>query len=122
MINYQPAPPDFDRLFHAIADPTRRQIVERLARGPAAVSELAGPFAISLPAILQHLRVLEGSGLIRSEKVGRVRVCRFEPAAMRAAERWMTQRRTAWEHQLDRLGEFLGETGTDNDTDSKEIS
>jgi DNA-binding transcriptional ArsR family regulator len=84
-------------------------MVERLSRGPASVSTLAQPFAMSLPAVLQHLQVLEASGLVRSEKVGRVRTCRIEPAALRTAERWITGRRTSWERRLDRLGEYLAE-------------
>jgi DNA-binding transcriptional ArsR family regulator len=98
-----------DLLFHALADPTRRVMVERLSRGPATVSDLARPLAISLPAVLQHLQVLEGSGLVRSEKVGRVRTCRLEPGALGAAERWIAARRTAWERRLDRLGALLAE-------------
>jgi DNA-binding transcriptional ArsR family regulator len=96
-----------DQLFHALADPTRRGMVERLSRGPASVSELARPLAISLPAVVQHLRVLERSGLVRSEKVGRVRTCRIEPAALRPAERWIAERRAGWERRLDRLGDVL---------------
>jgi DNA-binding transcriptional ArsR family regulator len=98
-----------DRLFQALADPTRRDIVERLTREPASVSELARPLPISLPAVFQHLQVLEASGLVRSEKVGRVRTCHVEPAALRAAERWIADRRTSWERRLDRLGEYLAE-------------
>ncbi len=84
-------------------------MVERLTRGPASVSELAKPLAMSLPAVVQHLQVLEASGLVRSEKVGRVRTCRIEPAALRTAERWIADRRTTWERRLDRLGAFLNE-------------
>ncbi|HEX2033442.1 MAG TPA: metalloregulator ArsR/SmtB family transcription factor [Chloroflexota bacterium] len=98
-----------DRMFHALADPTRRAMVERLSRGPASVSELARPLAMSLPAVVQHLQVLEASGLVRSEKVGRVRTCRIEPAALRLAERWITERRESWERRLDRLGDYLAE-------------
>lgn len=83
--------------------------MERLSRGPASVSELAEPLTMSLPAVVQHLQVLEDSGLIRSEKVGRVRTCRIAPDALRTAERWIGERRTQWERRLDRLGEFLGE-------------
>jgi DNA-binding transcriptional ArsR family regulator len=96
-------------MFQALADPTRRVIVERLSRGPASVSELAQPLAMSLSAVVQHLQVLELSRLVRSEKVGRVRTCRIEPAALRTAEHWITQRRTSWERRLDRLGEYLAE-------------
>src|SRR6478735_3699014 len=92
-----------DRLFHALADPTRLAMVERLSRGPASVSELARPFAISLPAVVQHLQILEASGLVRSEKVGRVRTCRIEPKTLRTAERWINRRRSEWERRLDRL-------------------
>jgi DNA-binding transcriptional ArsR family regulator len=96
-----------DRVFQALADPTRRAIVERLAAGPASVSELARPQQMSLPAVLQHLQVLQASGLIRSGKSGRVRTCRLEPAALRTAEDWMTRQRADWERRLDQLGEFL---------------
>jgi DNA-binding transcriptional ArsR family regulator len=98
-----------DRVFQALADPTRRGMVERLSRGPASVSELAKPFAMSLPAVVQHLQVLEASGLVRSEKVGRVRTCRIEPATMGLAEQWIAERRSSWERRLDRLGEYLAE-------------
>jgi DNA-binding transcriptional ArsR family regulator len=96
-----------DPVFHALADPTRRSIVERLSRGAATVSELAKPLTISLPAVLQHLRVLEGSGLVRTEKVGRVRTCHIEPAALSTAEQWIAARRADWEQRLDRLGDYL---------------
>jgi DNA-binding transcriptional ArsR family regulator len=100
---------DVDLLFQALADPSRRAIVERLTRGPASVSELARPLKMSMPAVVQHLHVLERSGLVRSEKVGRVRTCAVEPAALRAAEGWIAERRTAWERSLDRLGKYLTE-------------
>ncbi len=96
-----------DDVFQALADPSRRDMVERLARGPASVSELARPLPMSLSATLQHLRVLEACDLVRSEKVGRVRTCRIEPATLARAERWITQRRATWERRLDRLGVFL---------------
>jgi DNA-binding transcriptional ArsR family regulator len=96
-----------NRTFHALADPGRRAMVERLGRGPASVSQLAQPLAMSLPAVVQHLAVLQASGLVASEKVGRVRTCRLEPAAMSLAEQWINQRRTDWEARLDRLGEHL---------------
>ena len=98
-----------DLVFHALSDPTRRGIVERLGRGPATVGELARPLDMSLPAALQHLAVLETSGLVRSEKVGRVRTCRIEPSALRRAEGWIAARRTLWERRLDKLGELLAE-------------
>jgi DNA-binding transcriptional ArsR family regulator len=82
-------------------------LVERLSRGPASVSELAQPFAMSLPAIHQHLAVLEASGLVASQKVGRVRTCRIQPQALSLAEQWITERRAEWERKLDRLGEHL---------------
>ena len=96
-----------DLMFQALADPSRRVMVERLTRGPASVSELAKPLAMSLPAVVQHLQVLEASGLVRSEKVGRVRTCHIEPKALRRAEQWIAERRTMWERRLDRLGEIL---------------
>ncbi len=98
---------DLDRAFAALADPTRRSMVTRLSLGPASVGELAEPLAMSLPAVLQHLRVLETSGLVRSRKVGRVRTCRLEPAAIDATEAWISNLRSAWEQRLDRLGDYL---------------
>jgi len=94
-------------MFQALADPTRRMMVDRLSRGPASVSELAKPFDMSLPAVVQHLQVLEHSGLVKSEKVGRVRTCSIDPGAMSLAEKWINDRRIHWEQRLDRLGEFL---------------
>lgn len=96
-----------DLMFQALADPTRRMMVDRLSRGPASVSELARPFDMSLPAVVQHLQVLEQSGLIKSEKVGRVRTCTIDSGALSQAEKWINDRRIQWEHRLDRLGEFL---------------
>ena len=101
--------PPLDRVFHALADPTRRIMVERLSQGPASVSELAQPLDMSLPAVIQHLQVLEASGLVRSEKAGRVRTCRIERAALRTAEHWIAGRRATWELRLDRLGDYLAE-------------
>ena len=98
-----------DLTFQALADPTRRRMVARLSRGPASVSELARPLPISLPAVLQHLQMLEASGLVRSEKKGRVRTCRIEPNAMRSAEGWIAEQRALWEGRLDRLEAFLEE-------------
>jgi DNA-binding transcriptional ArsR family regulator len=86
-----------DRVFHALADPSRRLMVERLGRGPASVSELARPLTMTLAAVVQHLQVLEASGLVRTEKVGRVRTCRIEPAALRTAERWISERRSGYD-------------------------
>jgi DNA-binding transcriptional ArsR family regulator len=106
MLNQTPTQ-SLDLMFQALADPTRRMMVDRLSRGPASVSELAKPFRMSLPAVVQHLQVLEQSGLVRSEKVGRVRTCTIDTGAMSLAEKWINDRRIAWEHRLDRLGEFL---------------
>src|SRR2546422_6696288 len=106
MANHQPR---LDLLFQALAAPARRVIVERLSRGPATVSELAKPLPMSLSAVVQHLRVLQVSGLVRSEKVGRVRTCRIEPAALGPVERWIGARRSSWERRLDRLCEDLAE-------------
>jgi DNA-binding transcriptional ArsR family regulator len=99
-----------DTTFQALSDPSRRSIVTRLSRGPASVSELAEPLEISLPAVMQHLDVLQRSGLVRSEKVGRVRTCRLDPAPMRSVERWIAQHRGEWETHLDRLGDVLDAT------------
>ncbi|MCX4389901.1 metalloregulator ArsR/SmtB family transcription factor [Micromonospora peucetia] len=96
-----------DRVFQALTDGTRRVMVERLIRGPASVSELAGPLEMSLPAVMQHVQVLEACGLVRSEKIGRVRTCRIEPDVLRAAEDWLAEQRTSWERRLDRLGDHL---------------
>lgn len=98
-----------DRVFQALADPARRRMVQRLSRGPASVSELAQPLDMSLSAVVQHLDVLERSGLVRSRKIGRVRTCRIEPAALRTAEQWIAGRRSAWERRLDRLGAYLAQ-------------
>ena len=107
--HYEPVERDVDLLFQALADPSRRAMVDRLTYGPASVSELARPLAMSLPAVVQHLHVLESSGLVHSEKLGRVRTCSIQPAALRAAERWIAERRTVWEQNLDRLGQYLAE-------------
>jgi DNA-binding transcriptional ArsR family regulator len=98
-----------DRVFHALAEPMRRAIVERLSAGPMSVSELAQPFDVTLAAIVQHLQVLEEGGIVRSDKVGRVRTCRLEPGGLKLAERWISERRSLWERRLDRLGELLSE-------------
>lgn len=109
-------PPSLDLMFQALADPSRRTIVERLCAGPASVSELAQPLAMSLPSVMQHLQLLEGSGLIRSEKVGRVRTCRLEAEALSAAETWINQRRMLMNRRLDALGEYLRATADEDDT------
>jgi DNA-binding transcriptional ArsR family regulator len=110
---------DLDRLFHALADPARRAMVERLSRGPAAVSELAGPLPMSLPAAMQHLGVLEQAGLVRSEKVGRVRTCAIKAGALSQAEQWINARRIEWEHRLDRLGDYLKTLENEGDGDGR---
>lgn len=109
MLKHQP----LDLVFQALSDPARRTMVDRLSRGPASVSELAKPLAMTMSAVVQHLQVLEGSGLVASAKTGRVRLCRIEPAALKAAEDWISTRRAALEHRLDRLGEFLAKTADD---------
>ena len=101
--------PDIDRVFHALGDPTRRAILEKLSEGPISVSRLAEPLDISLAAVVQHLQVLEESGLVQTEKAGRVRTCRIEPAGLSAAEQWIADRRSTWERRLDRLGDLLAE-------------
>ena len=102
MLNYQ-----LDKTFAALADPARRAMVERLVQGPATVSELARPLPMSLPAAMLHLKVLAESGLVTSQKVGRVRTCRIEPKMLSQAEHWVAERRALWERHLDRLGQFL---------------
>lgn len=97
------------RVFRALGDPTRRMIVERLSRGPTSVSDLARPLDITLAAVVQHLQVLEESGIVRTEKVGRVRSCRLEGEGLRVAAQWIAERRTAWERRFDRLGDLLQE-------------
>jgi DNA-binding transcriptional ArsR family regulator len=107
-----------DRAFQALSDPVRRGMLSRLSRGPASVSELAEPFNISLPAVLQHLKALEESGLARSEKKGRVRTVRLEPRTLSAAESWIAEQRTQWEARLDRFENYvqtLKRNGEEND-------
>ena len=101
--------PNIDRVFHALGDPMRRAIVEKLSHGPISVSRLADPLKITLAAVVQHLQVLELSGLVETEKVGRVRTCRIEPAGFLAAEQWIGDRRSMWERSFDRLGDLLAE-------------
>jgi DNA-binding transcriptional ArsR family regulator len=101
--------PDIDRIFHALGDPTRRAILEKLSQGPVSVSRLAEPLDITLAAVVQHLQVLEESGLIQTEKVGRVRTCRIESAGLSAAEKWISDRRSIWERRFDRLGDLLAD-------------
>jgi DNA-binding transcriptional ArsR family regulator len=112
MLQYSPPQPTpgeqpIDVVFHALSDANRRAMIDRLFDGPASVSELARPLSISLPAVVQHLHVLEASGVVHSRKVGRVRTCEIEPLALSTAERWIGERRAMWEARLDRLGEFL---------------
>lgn len=107
-------PVSIDRVFAALADPTRRAIVERLCENPASVSELARPLAMSLAAVVQHIQQLQASGLVVSEKRGRVRTCRIEPRALAAAERWLDERRSRWERRFDRLGELLEDEGAED--------
>jgi DNA-binding transcriptional ArsR family regulator len=110
-----------DDAFRALADPTRRAMVERLSRGPVAVSALAEPFAMSLAAVVQHVQILEESGVIRTEKTGRVRTCRLEPRGLEGAERWIAKHRAQWERRLDRLGAFLDqETHTQRHVEKQE--
>jgi DNA-binding transcriptional ArsR family regulator len=107
MLNQQSS---LDLAFQALADPTRRAMIERLSRGPVSVSELARPLAMSLPAVMQHLGVLESAGLVRSRKAGRVRTCSVDPQALGQVEQWIRARQAEWERRLDRLGAYLEET------------
>ncbi|MEM7120173.1 MAG: metalloregulator ArsR/SmtB family transcription factor [Pseudomonadota bacterium] len=109
MPNYQA---DLDTVFHALADPTRRAVLNQLSRGPQAVSQLAEPFDMALPSFLQHLKVLEESGLVRSEKTGRVRTCAMDAKNLSAAEAWIAEQRAIWEGRLDRLEDYLVELKT----------
>ena len=109
---------DVNRVFHALSDATRRQMIERLSEGPVSASELAKPLGVSLAAVVQHLQLLEGCSLVRSEKVGRTRLCRMEPAGLRAVEKWITDRRASWERKFDRLGDLLAEDPPLPDVDS----
>ncbi len=101
--------PDIERVFHALGDPTRRAILERLSQGPISVSRLAEPLDMSLAAVVQHLSVLEKSTLVRTEKLGRVRTCSIDPAGFAVAAQWIADRRSLWERRLDRLGDLLAE-------------
>jgi DNA-binding transcriptional ArsR family regulator len=100
---------DIHRVFHALGDPTRRTIMEKLSEGPISVSQLPLPLHITLAAVVQHLQVLEESGLVRTEKVGRVRTCRIEPQGLSVVEQWINDRRSVWEKRLDRLGDLLAD-------------
>jgi len=101
------AMPPIDGVFRALSDPTRRRVLERLSRSPASVSELAEPFCMALPSFVQHLRVLESSGLVRSSKVGRVRTFQLAPKRLKLAEDWLAQQRSLWERRLDQLDDYL---------------
>jgi len=101
---------NIDRVFQALGDATRRAMLERLSAGPMSVSLLAEPFSMSLAAVVQHLKVLEEAGLVKTEKVGRVRSCRVEAAGLHAAEEWLRARRPEWDRKLDRLVEALDES------------
>jgi DNA-binding transcriptional ArsR family regulator len=118
MLQY--ASEDLDLVFQALADPGRRLMVERLSRGPASVSELGRPLDMSLTAVLQHVQVLQASGLIRSQKVGRTRTCSINPVALRSAEGWIADRRTMVERRLDRLGEYLVQPADKPDSGSEQ--
>jgi DNA-binding transcriptional ArsR family regulator len=98
-----------ERLFHALADPTRLAVVERLCRGPESVKQLAAPFPMALPSFLQHLRILENEGIVVSTKTGRVRTVRVEPKALQQVESWITTQRAYWEDALDRLEQYASE-------------
>lgn len=109
---------ELDRVFQALADPGRRVMLERLSRGPASVSQLGEPLQMSLAAVLQHVQVLEASGLVRSQKIGRTRTCSINSATLRSAESWISERRNLWERRLDHLGDYLADpTGTRPRTD-----
>jgi DNA-binding transcriptional ArsR family regulator len=109
-----------DALYHALADGGRRAMIDRLSRGPATVSELAAPLDMTLSAVVQHLKVLEASGLVRTEKVGRVRTCQVDAGALSLAETWVNERRTLWQRRLDRLGDVLASLPDDDDSSSKD--
>jgi DNA-binding transcriptional ArsR family regulator len=100
---------ELDRVFHALADPTRRAVLQRLSEGDAPVSELAAPFDMALPSFLQHLKVLEDCGLVRSQKSGRIRTCEIAPEPLEAAAGWMSEQRARWERRLDQLDRYLGD-------------
>jgi DNA-binding transcriptional ArsR family regulator len=107
--------PDLDRVFHALADPGRRLMLERLSEGPASVSELGRPLTMSLAAVVQHVQILEGSGLVRTQKLGRTRTCSLNTVTLRSAERWISERRIFVERHLDRLGQYLAETAPNHE-------
>lgn len=108
---------NLDSIFHGLADPTRRAVIARLARGPAPVSELAAPHDMALPSFLKHLKVLEAAGWIESGKAGRVRTCRLRPETAKAAEAWLGEQREHWEARLDRLDAFLAKLNDEGTKD-----
>ncbi len=110
MLKHLQTSDEAELVFHALSDANRRRMIDQLTMGPASVSELAQPLGISLPAVVQHLQVLEASGLVESQKVGRVRTCAVRTQALSEAERWISARRVAWEQNLDRLGAYLERT------------
>ncbi len=121
-----PAPARLDDTFRALADPTRRAVVEALGRGPASVSDLARPFSMALPSFLQHLKLLEECGLVATEKTGRIRICRLKPEPFAAAEHWLEEQRSFWTRRLDRLDAMLAtmkdETGDAPDPSPQEAA
>jgi DNA-binding transcriptional ArsR family regulator len=102
--------PDIQRVFQALGDPTRRVIMEKLTDGPVSVSQLSAPLNMTLAAVVQHIQVLEGSGLVRTEKTGRVRTCRIDPAGLDVVRQWVDARGSLWEKRFDQLGDLLAET------------
>jgi len=102
-----PSLPPIDGIFRALADPTRRRVVERLNRSPASVSELAQPFEMALPSFIEHLRVLEGCGLVRSQKIGRIRTYELAPEPLKLAENWLAEQRASWERRLDQFDAYV---------------
>ena len=116
MLNYAA---ETDVVFQALSDPTRRRIVEQLGSGPASVSQLAAPLPMSMPAVVQHLKVLEDSGLVESEKVGRVRTCRLVVTRLDTVQDWIDERRRTWERRLDRLGDYLAAEAANEEKQSK---
>lgn len=104
-----PVPVTVDRVFHALGDATRRTLLERLSHGPTSVSALAEPLAISLAAVVQHLQILEDSGMVETRKIGRVRTCQLKADGLNVATQWLSERRQVWERRFDRLGDILDE-------------
>jgi DNA-binding transcriptional ArsR family regulator len=107
LLTATPNPPPIDGIFRALADPTRRRVVERLNRSPASVSELAEPFEMALPSFIEHLKVLEVCGLVRSQKTGRVRTYQLAPEPLQIAENWLAEQRTLWERRLDQFDDYV---------------